>query len=461
MTTSATSRPRTIFARATPPGRGAVAIIRLSGPDTDAALRALTPGRVLPEPRLASLRRIADPVSGRVIDEALVLRFTAPASYTGEDAAELQLHGGPAVVAAVIEVLGRLPGLRPAEAGEFTRRAVLSGRMDLTAAEAVADLIAADTAGQAAQALAQLGGRLGRQVEGWRARLIRAAAMIEAEIDFPDEEVPDGIALTVAPEIEAIATEFRACLADGRSGERLREGVVVAVVGRPNAGKSSLVNALAGREIAIVTDRPGTTRDAIEVALDLDGVALTLIDTAGLRDTDDPIEQEGVRRARARAAAADLRLVVIDPETTDPAQAMAEAGARPGDPIVFTRRDRLVGYAADRLRAEVAGDHPMVLVSCVTGAGMGDLAAALAGLAAGLTGGGEGAMITRARHRAALDQAAVALDAAAAGLTHPLPMLELVAEDLRRACDALGRITGRIDVEHLLDAIFREFCIGK
>lgn len=462
---SAGARPATIFARATPPGRGAVAIIRLSGPATDAALTALTGGRDLPVARMAVVRRLVDPADGRMLDQALVLRFEGPASYTGEDAAELHLHGGPAVVAGVLDALGRLPGLVPAGPGDFTRRAVLNGRLDLTAAEAVADLVAADTAAQAGQALAQLGGRLGRMVEDWRARLIRVAAMVEAEIDFPDEDVPDGIARSVAPAILKLAAELRLALADDRSGERLREGVVAAVIGRPNAGKSSLVNALAGRDIAIVTDRPGTTRDLIEVGLDLDGVAVTLIDTAGLRDSDDPIELEGVRRARARAGTADIRVVVVDPAGIAAAGGLgvllAEAGARPGDPVVLTRRDQLGDQAVAALAATLPAGHQVSAVSCVSGLGMEDFARRLSGLAAGLTGGREGAMITRARHRAALEAAADGLMAAVAGLDHPVPMLELVAEDLRMAADALGRITGRIDVEDLLDAIFREFCIGK
>ena len=300
-----------IFALSSGRGPAAIAVVRISGPRAGAALKALT-GKV-PAPRQAALARVRDPQSKEIIDEALALWFPAPASETGEDVAELQLHGGRAVIAATLAALGSIEDLRPAEAGEFTRRAFENGKLDLTAVEGLADLVAAETQGQRRQAFRQMKGLLGGRAEAWRQRLIQALALVEARIDFSDEaDVPEDLlapALKLARELEA---EIAAALADGGRGERLREGLVVAIAGPPNAGKSTLLNRLARREAAIVSPYAGTTRDVIEVHLDLAGWPVTLLDTAGIRETDDPVEIEGVRRARERAAAADLVLWVVD-----------------------------------------------------------------------------------------------------------------------------------------------------
>jgi tRNA modification GTPase len=437
----------TIFAVASGAGAAGIAVVRVSGPQAGDALAALTAyprPRPPPHPRVATLRRLADPATGEILDEALVLWMPAPHSFTGEDVVELHLHGGRAVVAGVIAALATCPGLRPAEPGEFTRRAFEAGHLDLTAAEAVADLVDAETAAQRRQALRQMGGALGRLYDGWRDRLVRALAHVEADIDFPDEDLPGGILATVAAEIDALAQAIAAHLDDGRRGERLREGIAVAIVGAPNAGKSSLLNALAGRDVAIVSARAGTTRDVIEVHLDLAGCPVILADTAGLRDTDDEIEAEGVRRARARAGAADLTLALF--AAIDPPDAATLALVGPETIVIRSKAD--LGPSTDGLDA--------LPVSARTGAGMEALIARLTAAVAQRFMPGDQPSLTRARHRTALSEAQAALRRAASA---PLP--ELAAEDLRLATRALGRITGRVDVEDLLDVIFRDFCIGK
>ncbi len=305
----------TIFALSSGRGPAAIAVIRISGPRAGEALKALT-GKALPAPRQAAFARIRDPHTKAVIDEALALWFPAPRSETGEDTAELQLHGGRAVIAATLAALGKLEGLRPAEPGEFTRRAFENGKLDLTAVEGLADLVEAETEGQRAQALRQMQGALGKLSESWRERLIRALALVEARIDFSDEaDVPEDLVQPALHLARALASEIEQALADGHRGERLREGLVVAIAGPPNAGKSTLLNRIAKREAAIVSPYAGTTRDVIEVHLDLGGLPVTLLDTAGIRETDDPVEMEGVRRARERAASADLVLWVVDANT--------------------------------------------------------------------------------------------------------------------------------------------------
>ncbi|HEX6114806.1 MAG TPA: tRNA uridine-5-carboxymethylaminomethyl(34) synthesis GTPase MnmE, partial [Geminicoccaceae bacterium] len=308
-------RSETIFAPATAPGRAALALVRISGPAAAYVCRCLT-GRSPPAPRQAALRRLCEPNSGEAIDEGLVLWFPAPGSFTGEDVLELHVHGGRAVIAALLEALSGLAGLRPADPGEFTRRAFLNGRLDLTAVEGLADLIDAETRAQARQALRQLDGALGRLYDGWTQTLLQALARIEAEIDFaPEEDVPEDLLEVIRPAICRVSAEIAAHLVDGHRGERLRAGLTVAVVGPPNAGKSSLVNRLVRRDVAIVTPLPGTTRDVLEIHLDLAGYPVTLLDTAGLRVAADVIEAEGVRRARARAENAELRLVMFDGAT--------------------------------------------------------------------------------------------------------------------------------------------------
>src|SRR5579885_2735302 len=327
----ALDRP-TIFALSSGRAPAAIAFIRISGPRAGEALKALT-GRS-PEPRKAAFARVRDPQTQEPIDEALALWFPAPASETGEDTAELQLHGGRAVIAATLATLGKIDGLRPAEAGEFTRRAFENGKLDLTAVEGLADLVMAETEGQRRQALRQMQGALGVRAESWRERLVRALALIEARIDFVDEaDVPEDLVQPALALARELAGDIEAVLADGRRGERLREGLVVAIAGPPNAGKSTLLNRIARREAAIVSPYAGTTRDVIEVHLDLDGWPVTLVDTAGIRATGDPVEMEGVRRARARAAAADIVLWVVDAHAwPGPAADARIAGARSNPP---------------------------------------------------------------------------------------------------------------------------------
>jgi tRNA modification GTPase len=439
-------RTDTIFALATAPGRAGIAVIRLSGPSARAAATAL--GAPPGPPRRAARARFTDPRSGELVDDGLLLWFPAPASYTGEDVAELQVHGSRAVIAALLEALGSLPGLRLAEPGEFTRRAFENGKLDLTQAEAIADLVAAETAAQRRQALRQLKGALGATYEAWRGDLLHALAHLEAAIDFPDEDLPPGLEEEVRASAARLAAEIAAHLADNRRGERLRDGVSIAILGPPNAGKSSLLNALARRDAAITSAVAGTTRDVIEVHLDLGGYPAILADTAGLRETADPVESEGVRRARARGEAADLKLLVF---AADELETVRDVAAwHDADAVLVAAKIDLVG--SDARAALVAGATP---VSVVTGEGMDALLARLEReVAARLTG--EGAALTRARHRAALEETLAALGRVA---TASAP--ELAAEDLRLATRALGRITGRVDVEDVLDIIFREFCIGK
>jgi len=433
----------TIYAPATAAGRAAIAIVRMTGPQAGPALAALC-GAVPPR-RVARHVRLCDPASGDAIDDGLVLWFPGPRSVTGEDVAELHVHGSRAVLAAVMRVLRGL-GLRLAEPGEFTRRAFHHGKLDLTQAEAIADLTAAETEAQRQQALRQLDGRLGALYRGWSERLLRLLAHLEAAIDFPDEELPPAIEARVAGETAVLVREIAAHLADGNKGERLRDGIAVAILGPPNAGKSSLLNQLARREAAITSPVAGTTRDVIEVAVDIAGYPVVFADTAGLRDSADVVEQEGLRRALARAAAADLRLFVFD--ATRPEDA-AGAAPWPGpDTLLVANKIDLLG---DRPRLPAGA----LAVSALTGDGIANLVATLAARIAGRYDGAA-PLLTRARHREALETAAEALNRS---LAAPLP--ELCAEDLRLAWRSLGRITGRVDVEDLLDVIFAEFCLGK
>jgi tRNA modification GTPase len=432
----------TVFALATPPGRGAIAILRLSGPGTDAALGALGAGS--PKPRLASLRNLTH--QGTVIDQALVLRFPGPRSYTGEDCAELHLHGGRAVVEAALNALIAL-GLCPAEPGEFTRRAFENGRMDLAQAEAVADLIDAETTAQAAQALGQLDGALSATYGGFRRDLLTALALVEAEIDFPDEEIPDNLARTAGPVLDRLAADLRAALSDADRGRRVREGYRIVLIGETNAGKSSLFNALVSREAAIVTPIAGTTRDVLDAELVIGGYAVTLSDTAGLRDSDDPIEAEGVRRARARAQDADLRLWVRAPG--DP-EGAAAGFARADDLVVLTKAD--LGTPGS------SSNHDTIRLSTTTGQGLAELHDWIAARLARDLSGTDFPAVTRERHRLRLTEALAAVEAGRIALDIAP---EMAADDLRRAADALARVTGAIGVEDVLGEVFSTFCIGK
>ena len=432
----------TIFALATPPGRGAIAILRLSGPGTGAALTALGAGGL--KPRAATLRDLAH--RGHAIDQALVLRFPAPNSYTGEDCAELHLHGGRAVVEAAGDALVAL-GLRPADPGEFTRRAFENGRMDLAQAEAVADLIDAETAAQASQALGQLDGALSQTYAGFHRDLLSALALVEAEIDFPDEEVPENLARAAGPVLDRLIADLKAALADARRGERVRAGYRIVLIGETNAGKSSLFNALVAREAAIVTPIAGTTRDVLDADLIIGGYAVTLSDTAGLRDSIDPVEAEGVRRARARADAADLRLWIRGP---DDAEGDAAEFARTGDLLVLTKADLAIGGTVERLET--------LSVSTTTGQGLSELHDWIAARLARDLSGADFPAVTRERHRRRLTEALVAVEAGRVAL-EVAP--EMAGDDLRRAAEALARVTGAIGVEDILGEVFSTFCIGK
>ncbi len=439
----------TIFALASGRGRAGVAVLRVSGPGAAAAVRALT-GSEPPAPRRAALREFRDPASGEILDRGLVLWFPAPRSYTGEDVAELHVHAGPAVVEGIAEALSKQASTRPAEAGEFTRRAFMNGKLDLTEAEGIADLVAAETAEQRRQALRQMDGALGRLYEDWRVRLVRALAHLEASIDFPDEELPGDLIEAARASAAALQGEIAAHLADGR-GERLRHGVSVAILGPPNAGKSTLLNRLAQRDAAIVSPIAGTTRDVIDIDIDLDGYPVRIADTAGLHRTDDAIEAEGVRRAHKRGEAADLIIVVLDAATW-PETGAGLLGAVEVPVVVLLNKTDLRAVDGQPMWRE----HNVLPLSLATGAGWEAARRAIAAGVRALADTQAGPALTRTRHRAALEACIVSL---ARVKSAALP--ELAAEDLRLAARALGKITGRIEVEDLLDVIFRDFCIGK
>ncbi|MBR27630.1 MAG: tRNA uridine-5-carboxymethylaminomethyl(34) synthesis GTPase MnmE [Rhodobacteraceae bacterium] len=432
----------TIFAPATARGRAAVSIIRVSGPGADMALTRLC--GAIPEARRAVLRLLRGS-EGHPIDRALVIRFEAGASFTGENSFEIQCHGGRAVLAAVLDALASCPGLRLAEPGEFTRRALENGRLDLLEAEGLADLVNAETEGQRRQALRAMRGALGDQAAAWRTSLIRARALVEAVMDFADEEVPEDVGPEVSALIDQTATAMRLALAGAAAAERVREGFEVALVGAPNAGKSTLLNALARREAAITSATAGTTRDVIEVQMDLRGLPVTLLDTAGLRETADDIEAIGVARARERADAADLRIWL---------QAPGASGIAP--PEAWLREgDLWLGSMAD------LGDGPegAIPVSARTGEGLDRLidriASELESRAAGASA------VVRARHRKALEAGLAHLDRATLWLGRGEASLDLAAEELRLATAMLESLLGRVDAERVLDDIFAEFCLGK
>ncbi|MCE9507325.1 MAG: tRNA uridine-5-carboxymethylaminomethyl(34) synthesis GTPase MnmE [Alphaproteobacteria bacterium] len=436
----------TIFALASGSQRAGVAVIRVSGPTALQTYKNLS-GKPAPVPRQAVVSDFCEPGTQKMLDRGLVIYFQGPASFTGEDVVEYHVHGGVAVIHGFLSVLAKQPGCRLAEPGEFTRRAFENGKLDLTAAEAVADLIDAETEAQRMQALDQLGGGLARLYQGWAENLKKTLAHQEAEIEFPDEDMPVGIAQNLKPEIQALVKEIREHLDDKRRGERLRNGVLIAILGAPNAGKSSLLNALARREAAIVSEEAGTTRDIIEVHLDLGGYPVILADTAGLRTAESKIEAEGIRRAQKLASDADIKIVLFDSTSAAPDAAT----------LKMVDENTLVALTkADLSPPRFPEKEGWLHISSTTGAGLDVFLEALTKKAAGLFASRSGPSLTRERHRLALQETVTALERC---LGTVLP--ELAAEDLRLALRSLGSITGKVQVEDLLDTIFRDFCIGK
>jgi tRNA modification GTPase len=429
----------TIFALASGRGRSGVAVIRLSGPASWLAVAGLAGS--LPVPRRASLRRLR--AGGVDLDDALVVLFAEGESFTGEESAELQVHGSIAVVSAVQAALSAVEGLRPAEPGEFTRRALENGRLDLAQVEGLADLIDAETEAQRRQALRVLSGAVGARAEGWRRDLVRAAALVEATIDFADEDVPADVTPEVRRLLSGVMASLRAELAGYGAAERIRDGFEVAIVGRPNTGKSTLLNVLAGREAAITSEHAGTTRDVIEVRMDLGGLAVTFLDTAGLREAQDPVEAIGIARARDRAEAADLRIFLLDEDVG------TLLSPRPGDILAAGKCDidRRLAADADLRLSGLTGEGISALTAMVT-ARLGERVAGAA-------------VITRERHRLAIRRAIVGLERAIGALDLGLHQAEVAAEEMRYAIRGLDSLVGRVDVETLLDEIFASFCIGK
>lgn len=426
----------TIYALATARGRAGVAILRVSGPRAhDAAASLVT---ALPSVREAGLRLLR--WRGEVLDQALVLLFDAGGSFTGEKVAEFHVHGSVAVVNAVLRALSEMDGLRLAEAGEFTRRAMENGCLDLAQVEGLADLVDAETEAQRRQALRVLSGHVGQRVDAWRARLIRAAALLEATIDFVDEDVPVDVAPEVTALLAGLLPELRREVAGSFVSERIRDGFEVAIVGAPNVGKSTLLNALAGREAAITSEIAGTTRDVIEVRMDLGGLPVSFLDTAGLRETTDRIEGIGISRAIERAERADLRLFLLGADGVP-----ALLPPREGDIVVYGKAD--LGQVAGRA------------VSGLTGAGLDELIREITERLSLMSG--NAAAITKARHREAIQRAIGAIENAQVEVLRGSDRIEIAAEHLRQALRALDALIGRVDVEDLLDEIFSSFCIGK
>jgi tRNA modification GTPase len=436
----------TIVALASGPPPAGIAVIRVSGEAAREAVEPLLGGGAFPAARRAGLRSLVDPADGSPLDDALVLWFPGPASYTGEDMVELHCHGGVATIDAALDVLIARPGCRRAEPGEFSRRAFANGRMDLPEIEGLADLIAAETDAQRRLALRQARGMGNDRYRDWTDRLIRVAAALEAAVDFPEDDLPESILTRNEIEMRALSSEWEQHIELGRLSAGVRDGVHVAIVGAPNVGKSSLLNRLAGREAAIVSESAGTTRDVVEVRLVLRGVPVTLSDTAGLREATDLVEQEGVRRARAVAAGADLVLWLSDDASAFAGPAPVEAsGAR----VLRVRTKTDVSGFVDE-------GPDLIGISSTSGEGLERLVEILGAHISTRLEGAELAVATRQRHRDALARAAEALHRAL-GQTD----LGLAGEDTRAAIAEIGRITGRVDVEHVLDALFGEFCIGK
>ncbi|PHR61225.1 MAG: tRNA uridine-5-carboxymethylaminomethyl(34) synthesis GTPase MnmE [Robiginitomaculum sp.] len=442
----------TIFALASAQGRAGVAIIRMSGPDSARILKQLTKAK-LPKPRLASVRKLYD-AQGEKIDEALILRFVGPASFTGEDMVEFHIHGGPSLVESLSEALFTA-GLRQAEAGEFTKRAFQNGKMDLTEAEGLADLIDADTQGQRKQALRQMQGGLREIYENWREKIIDSLAFVEGEIDFPDEDdVPDALSQRAGPALALLAQELEAILADSQRGERTRHGVDIAIIGAPNAGKSSILNRLAKRDAAIVSAEAGTTRDIVEVHMEIASIPVRISDTAGLRETKNEIEAEGVRRAKVRAAESDLRIAIIDHQDPQGLDVLSEL--QDGDFIVYNKAD--LSEEPSNAPESQNVSRETFFVSAHTQQGLGVLESALKRTITARFGANEQVGITRARHVNCVKTALFSIKKAQKAL---LIAPELAGADLHQALHAIKELAGETDIEAVLDKVFSSFCIGK
>jgi len=452
----------TIFAQATPPGRAAIAVIRISGDRAFSAPSAF--GCDVPEPGRFRLARLIDD-DGKQLDEALILAMKGPRSSTGEDVVEIHPHGSLAVTAAIMRQLGRMDGFRPAGPGEFTHRMFANGKIDLLGAEALADLIDAETDRQRLQAWRQRDGVLHRPVDSWREALVKLAAQLEAVIDFADEDLPATIETRIREDTQALADAIELVLDDDHEAERVRSGVTISLVGPVNAGKSTLLNRLAGRDVAIVSSQAGTTRDIVSVRIDLDGVPVTILDTAGLRDTDDVIEAEGVRRARNAARDTDAALLVVDASSADWRTDLATLRdlAGPSQAALLTKRDQLDHAAVTAIAEEIAAPRVAArLVSLEDDANRDEfeqILDLLRGLVVPANRPETQSIITRERHRHALQRAVTSLRAVDGLDLATAP--ELAAEEYRQAADSLGRLTGQVDVEELLDSIFSSFCIGK
>jgi tRNA modification GTPase len=437
----------TIYALATAAGKSGVAVIRISGPQALTALKLLTQSAI--SARRAHYVAFSTPVSNELIDRGLALYFPGPHSFTGEEVVECHLHGSHAVIRQMLETLGQVEGLRPAEAGEFTRRAFLNGKMDLMEAEGLADLIDAQTSQQKSQALRQMQGEMSAAYEKLRVGIIESLALLEAYIDFPDEEIPESVLTSLEAAIMGLRSDIAAMLSDHRRGERLRDGINVVILGAPNAGKSSLLNAIAKRDVVIVSHKPGTTRDMVEIHVDIAGYPVVFVDTAGLRDSEDDIEAEGIRRALARSQSADIKLVLFD-GTQAQLDATSQSLLDDQSMAVITKCDLLPVGSRLTLLEEA---H---YLSTKTGEGVDALLNHIEKRIINDYAGNHAPFITRTRHRAFLEDSLKHLEKSSAKLD-----LELRCEELRLAALALGKITGKIQVDDVLDVIFKRFCIGK